>query len=115
MHCNTEDNLVLFCDTMVGDVRLYFIIDQLDALDVQDEVTDRNDNSKASVRDALDKITMLHIRICSSTGNYMHGRHDSTKQTGEQTMRVYTGLSNVRGYRIPYPCDHNFLTDCVDW
>ena len=114
MHYNTEDGLVLFCDTVAEDVRLYFIIDQLNALDVQDGAMDHNNNSKkASVRNTLDKITMLHLRICSSTGNYMNSRHDSTRQTGEQTMRVYTGLNNVRGFGIPYPCGHNFLTDYV--
>lgn len=94
--CNDLSDLASFSKMISYQERLYFIIDQLNALDPQPESTDRNDSAKkAEVRNFLDEISAFHLRITSSSGNYQHGVHDKARSTGEKWMAQYGGLSDV--------------------
>ena len=89
-------DLVEFAEQSAATERAYYIIDQLNALDVQDPSEDRNDNEKkAKVRNFFDELTTMHFRITSSSANYSHGVQDFTRVTGEERLSMNQGLSEV--------------------
>jgi hypothetical protein len=93
----TTDHLVNFCYRASNEGRLLFVIDQVNALDPQDDAEDRySSTQKMNVRELLDKITSVHLRLASSSGNYQHGLEDTLRQTGEKHLGVYGGLTKVR-------------------
>ena len=93
----TTDHLIDFCYKASNEIRLLFVIDQVNALDPQDDAEDRYSSAqKMSVRALLDRITSTHLKLASSSGNYQHGLHDTLRQTGEKRLGVYGGLTEVR-------------------
>ena len=85
-----------FCDDLAGKVPIYFLIDQVNALDPTDQTGDRISNvQKEAVRNLLDWITTGHIKIQSGTGNYGHGRGDMVREASEEMMSFYGGLDDV--------------------
>ena len=94
--CNTTSELLDFCLKVSSEIRLFFIIDQVNALDPTDEATDRfPPERKREVRSILDSITAMHLKLSSSSGNYQHALHDTYRQTGEKRIYLYGGLSTV--------------------
>lgn len=90
------EELGQFCSAASGEFRLLFIIDQVNALDPQDEAVDRYPSDrKRLVHNLLDSITSLHLKLASSSGNYLHAQHDILRQTGEKRLCLYGGLSKV--------------------
>jgi len=101
--CTSLSDLIAFAERSAATERAYYIIDQLNALDVQDPSKDRNDNEKkAEVRNFLDQLMTMHFRITSSSSNYLHGTQDFTKETGEERLSINQGLSEVNRYLHRY-------------
>ena len=92
------EDLRKFCnDAASAQHRILFIIDQVNALDPQDEARDRYSNEgKRFVRAMLENITVEHLKLTSSTGNYMHAAHDTHRQSNEKRISMYGGLSKVK-------------------
>ncbi|KAF8453366.1 hypothetical protein BGX38DRAFT_1178347, partial [Terfezia claveryi] len=88
--CQDTKGLMEFCSVASEEVRLLFIVDQVNALDPQDERTDRFSlEAKRHVRMVLDTITAQHMKMTSSSGNYVHALHDKYRQTGEKRIHLY--------------------------
>ncbi|KAA8906952.1 hypothetical protein FN846DRAFT_918946 [Sphaerosporella brunnea] len=95
--CTKITELIDFCEKLAdGEITLYFVIDQLNALDPQDETGDRYDNAKkADVRDILEMMSAHHLRISSSSANYLHGHQDRVRASGEKHSTLYEGLTTA--------------------
>jgi energy-coupling factor transporter ATP-binding protein EcfA2 len=93
----TLDDLAQFCYAAAPSRRLFFIIDQANALDPhQSYQMDKNDNEKKQgVRNLLDDISSEHLKLASSSANYQGGLGEKDKQTQEGWMTMYEGLSEV--------------------
>ena len=94
--CTSLSDLVEFARWPAVAEWAYYIIDQLNALYVQDPSVDRNYNEKkAEIRNFLNQLTTLHFRITSSSAYYLHGVQDFAKATGEERQSINQGLSEV--------------------
>lgn len=95
-------DLVNFCTARSSEsIRLLFVIDQVNALDPRDEESDRFPlDIKRSTRTLLDTTTSSHMKLSSSSGNYLHALHDTHRQTGEKRLTLYGGLTEV--HIIPF-------------
>jgi len=94
--CTTIGELEEFCAAVTPKYRLLFIIDQANALDSEEEAADRfTPQAKRDARTLLDKITAQHLKLASSSGNYQHGLYDRYRQTGEERLQLYGGLTKV--------------------
>ena len=106
-NCEDTKGLLKICSAVSSEYRLLFIVDQVNALDPGDEVTDRFSlDMKRSVRTLLDTITAKHMKISSSSGNYLHAIHDRYRQTGESRIYLYGGLNKVKLIHKCYPQPH---------
>ena len=93
---NSQKSLEEFCDAVARRNQIYWIVDQANALDTMPIGSDRVDEvTKAEVRKLLDKITCLHFKIASSSGNYTHAITDQDRSTSERRLNMYGGLSEV--------------------
>lgn len=90
-----EKEVLAFCaEVSELGMCIIFIIDQTNALD--DAVEDRIPNDKkGQVRRFLDGISSNHIKISSSTANYLAAKHDNLRQTGEARIDIFDGLDVV--------------------
>jgi hypothetical protein len=99
LRINKIDSLDLlrkFFDDMAGITTIYFLIDQVNALDASDPTSDRiSDKQKEVARNLLDWISAGHIKIQSGTGNYQHGQGDMVREATEEKMPFYGGLDKV--------------------
>lgn len=78
------------------ETRLFFIIDQVNALDPVDEARDQfPPEGKRELGSILNTITATHLKLLSSSGNYLHALHDRFRQTGEKRIHLYGGLSTA--------------------
>ena len=87
-----------FCSAASREFRLFFVIDQVNALDPLDdsEAVDRySSDQKWLVCNSLDPTTSQHLKLASSSGNYLHAQHDILRKTGEKRLYLYGGLSKV--------------------
>jgi energy-coupling factor transporter ATP-binding protein EcfA2 len=101
--CKDTQGLLDFCSSASSEVRLLFIVDQVNSLDPTDETTDRfRLEMKRNVRTILDTITAKHMKISSSSGNYLHALHDIHRQTGEKRLHLYGGLNEVKFFQTQY-------------
>jgi hypothetical protein len=92
---NTED-AIQFCRTL-GETRLYFIIDQVNALEQEEPNADLVLNSeKETLLNFLHRISVGHYSITSASANYRTARRMARKQTGELKMSMMGGMSTVR-------------------
>ena len=67
-----------FCDDLQEQkFETMFIVDGTNTLD--DELNDRESDSKAHVRRLLDGITKGHIKVSSSTANYRASKHNRVR------------------------------------
>lgn len=110
--CEKIEQLVEFCNNAASaHQHILFIIDQVNALDPQDEARDRYSNeTKRLARTLLENITSEHLKLSSSTGNYMHAAYDTHRQTNEKRISIYGGLGKVRSF-ILIEC-FNTKSDC---
>jgi hypothetical protein len=89
----SQDDIIDFC---AGHVPLYFIIDQMNALDHEGGNMDTVDNRrKAAAQEYLDELTSGHYRITSASANYQTAMHMARKQTGERKLALMGGMSEV--------------------
>ncbi|RUS12847.1 hypothetical protein BC937DRAFT_86882, partial [Endogone sp. FLAS-F59071] len=96
--CISEDEISLFCDeiTVKDHIRLYFIVDQMNALD--DEYSNKDCVSnirKDKIRTDLDKITSLHYVIESASANFKSAMHMQQKQLGKLKLPLIGGLTET--------------------
>ena len=62
----------------------------------QDESAERFSlENKRYTQTLLDKITVQHLNLASSIGNYQHALHDIYRVTHGKRLHVYGGLSDV--------------------
>jgi len=90
-----EKEVLAFCaEVSELGMCITFIIDQTNAL--HDAVDDRISNDKKrQVRRFLDGISSQHMKISSSSANYLAAKHDKPRQTGEERIDIFAGLDAV--------------------
>lgn len=92
----TDDELETFCDNIAKGHTIYWLIDQVNALDPADPMEDRIPNSqKERTRIILDSITTNHIKIQSGSGNYGHGLGDMLRESSEDLMPFSGGFKQM--------------------
>lgn len=92
---NTSDALT-FCSNL-GTRRLYFIIDQINALEEELPNADSASNSrKEELRTFLQAIPVGHYKITSASANYRTARYMAQRQTNDIKMSMTGGMSKVR-------------------
>jgi hypothetical protein len=93
----TLSDLTSFCQSAAPAFRLFFIMDQANALDhLESERKEKIDSKKKrEVRNLLDNISSRHLKLASSSANYQGGLGDQDRQTQERWMTMYEGLSEV--------------------
>jgi len=90
-----EDALT-FCGNL-GETHLYFIVDQINALEQEETNADSVSNhEKDDLRKFLRSITFGHYSITSASANYQTFQRMAQKQTGEIKMSMMGGMSKVR-------------------
>lgn len=91
----TAGNLKDFCDRIATQHTIYFLIDQVNALDPSEPTEDRlSVQQKEETRALLDWITVSHIKIQSGPGNYGHGLGDMLRQSSEDLLSFSGGLTD---------------------
>ncbi|KAI5792571.1 hypothetical protein DFH27DRAFT_654987 [Peziza echinospora] len=91
-----EQKILAFCN-IAADLGkpIIFIVDQANALDDSTEGHDRVSNDKkSSVRALLDGMSAEHMKISSSTANYLVAKHDQFRATSETRMTLDGGLDD---------------------
>ena len=95
--CLSVDAIRSFCKTITYyGIHLYFIVDQLNALD--EEGTNKDDlpnSKKIEISSDLDKITSGHFVIKSASANYKAAMYMSYKQMSEMKISFFGGLTKV--------------------
>ena len=84
---------------------IMFIVDQANALDqgVHDRVTDKK---KMEVRGLLDGFTVNHMKIASSTANYLAAKYDEFRATSEKQLTLLMGLNEVSTWGLHFAFLH---------
>jgi hypothetical protein len=78
-------------------VQLYFIIDQYNAFDSEEENKDDIGNArKTRVAEWLNEVTSGHCTIKSASANYKAAMHMQQKHTNEINVVVYGGFTEAR-------------------
>jgi hypothetical protein len=91
----TAEDATNFVRTL-GNIRLYFIVDQINALEHEDVNTDNVSNTmKDNIRDFLFAMFVSHYSITSASANYRTALHMRQKQTSEIKMTMIGGMSEV--------------------
>jgi hypothetical protein len=85
--------IIDFCESL--DEKLYFIVDQINALDEKDD-TGVSLNVKEQIRRDIDKMVDSHFYIMSSSANNKTMLHLMQKQTGELKIKLFGGFDKVR-------------------
>ena len=90
------DDALEFCGNLDA-THLYFIIDQINALEDEAPNADSVANHrKEALKTFLQRITLNHYSITSASANYRTARRMAQKQTGEIKMSMMGGMSKVR-------------------
>lgn len=89
----SEDDVVAFCKRNRS---MYFIIDQMNALDREDSNMDTVNNArKDAIQQFLDLLTPGHYQITSASSNHKTAMYMKKKQTNELKMALMGGMSAV--------------------
>ncbi|CAG8769253.1 9993_t:CDS:2, partial [Acaulospora colombiana] len=91
--CETFDQIVKFCESL--DETLYFIVDQMNALDDCNN-TGIDLEKKIRVKENLDKMFADHFYIKSSSANNHAVLHLRQKQTNEKKIELYGGFDKTK-------------------
>jgi hypothetical protein len=97
--CRRDPNKLIELCAQLSDNRilLYFVIDQYNALDLEEENKDSIGNDvKRDVRKWLDMITFSHCTIKSASANYKAAMHMQQKHRNEMDIAVYGGFTKAR-------------------
>ncbi|CAG8651462.1 4712_t:CDS:2, partial [Acaulospora morrowiae] len=87
--CEKFDQIVKFCESL--DETLYFIVDQMNALDDYDN-TGINLEKKIQIKENLNKMCADHFYIKSSSTKNQTVLHLRQKQTNEKKFELYGGF-----------------------
>ena len=90
-----EREMVMFCNlaAQIGK-HIIWVIDQANALD--DGEYDRVSNQKKmQTRRMLDGLSSKHMKLASSTANYLAAKYDQVRATSESEISLYMGLDDV--------------------
>ncbi|CAG8643231.1 4952_t:CDS:2 [Ambispora gerdemannii] len=87
--CENFDQIIKFCESL--DEKLYFIVDQMNALDELDN-TGINLEKKRHVKENINILCWAHYYIKSSSANNRSALHLRQKQTGELKITLYGGF-----------------------
>ena len=97
----SQDDVVAFC----SQYQIYFIIDQMNALDYEDANRDTvNNERKAAAQSFLDQLTYGQYRITSASANHRTAMHMEKKQTGEKKLALMGGMSEVSTNQAIFCC-----------
>ncbi|PKK59642.1 hypothetical protein RhiirC2_820485 [Rhizophagus irregularis] len=88
--CEDFCQIINFCESLYEE-KLYFIVDQMNALDELDN-TGVSLEIKQQIRRDIDKMTNHHFYIMSSSANNKTMLHLMTKQTGELKIKLFGGF-----------------------
>ena len=102
--CGSADEIISFCKRIVLDdrIRLYFIVDQLNAPDKDNEGTNKDEVSndvELHIRASLNRIMYEHFVIESASASYQSAMHMKQKQLSKVKLSLMGGFSEVS-----YPC-----------
>ncbi|KAL1916623.1 uncharacterized protein VTP21DRAFT_5327 [Calcarisporiella thermophila] len=98
LKCDTTEKINAFCDEIFDrdSIRLYFIIDQLNALDHELVNRDNICNTiKSSIQVCLDQIMYSHYAIKSASANFQSAIHMEQKQLSEKKIALLGGLTKA--------------------
>ncbi|CAG8593909.1 20149_t:CDS:2, partial [Racocetra fulgida] len=98
--CESFDQIIKFCRSL--DETLYFIVDQMNALDDCND-TEINPEKKRQVKENIDKLCWNHFYIKSSSANNHAVLHLKQKQTNEKKITLYGGFDEPND--IEFFCD----------
>ncbi|CAG8559834.1 42296_t:CDS:2 [Gigaspora margarita] len=87
--CESFDQIIKFCRSL--DETLYFIVDQMNALDDYN-YTGISPEEKRQVKKNIDKLCLNHFYIKSSSANNHAVLHLKQKQTNEKKITLYGGF-----------------------
>ncbi|KAF5379728.1 hypothetical protein D9615_005699 [Tricholomella constricta] len=92
----SHDDIIQFCGSLPHEKSLYFIIDQKNALDREDDNkgTASNDKKQA-VSTLLDKIARGHLVITSASANYQTALEVMSRHHSERTLSLRGGMSRI--------------------
>jgi hypothetical protein len=91
----TLDDALEFCRNLRS-THLYFIIDQMNALEHEDRNTVMVSNDQKDIlAEFLQKISLGHYSITGASANYRTVQRMAQKQTGEVWMSMMGGMSGV--------------------
>ncbi|PKK58149.1 hypothetical protein RhiirC2_796786 [Rhizophagus irregularis] len=97
--CEDFCQIIKFCKSL--EEKLYFIVDQMNALDEGDN-TGISLEKKRQIRENLDKMVDNHFYIMSSSANNKTMLHLMAKQTGELKIKLFGGFDEVRIRNLLY-------------
>jgi hypothetical protein len=93
----STDDVLNFCRGLAKTNRLYFIVDQINALESEAPEKDQLTNAqKEALRKLLSQLYIGHYSVTSSSANYRTAMHMHQKQTGETKIEMMGGFSEVR-------------------
>ncbi|RGB23542.1 hypothetical protein C1646_748171 [Rhizophagus diaphanus] len=90
--CENFENIVDFCKKLQFKEKLYFIVDQMNALDELDK-TGVSLEIKQQIRRDIDKMSNYHYYIMSFSANNKTMLYLMQKQTGELKIKLYGGFN----------------------
>jgi len=97
----SHDDIIQFCGSLPRENPLYFIIDQKNALDREDDNKDTASNDKKKdVSALLDKIASGHLAITSASANYKTALEVMSRQRSEMTFSLRGGMSRVSKHSV---------------
>lgn len=92
----TLDDIRDVCEEVAEEYTIYFLVDQVNALDGDLDSKDRVPlEQKRGLRVLLDQIAEPHLKVQSSSANYSHGKADKTQLSSERRLPLYAGLKKV--------------------
>ena len=98
--CSDDKTLVHWC-TNIKD-KLYFIVDQISALDTCEKALDSvSKRSREKCSHYISVFEQVHYLIFSSSGNYEHEIEENFKQSGVQRGVLFGILSEVGAFQGP--------------
>ncbi|RUS13751.1 hypothetical protein BC938DRAFT_477695, partial [Jimgerdemannia flammicorona] len=112
-NCMSVNDIHSFCRGLAKEeIRLYFIVDQLNALDNDENDNERMTNEKKGrIKVDLESITNNHYYIKSASANWKSALHVKQKQMNERKVSLFGGLteSEMRNWWTNYK---NYLPKC---
>jgi hypothetical protein len=93
---NCLNDITKFCrDLRWAKVRLWFVIDQANALDQQEDGRDNYNRSRMELDDFLSGVSVNHFEIYSASANVNSYKHTMKKQTNLLTIILLGGMTKV--------------------